>query len=130
MNQDNRIEEFTDLNSWKSAHDLVLYIYTLTKKFPNSEKFGLTSQIQRAGVSITSNIAEGFSRNYYREKVQFYYQAHGSLTEVKNQLILSRDLNYIDNTDFNLITEKLIVSQKLLRGLIKKTKSLVKLTIH
>ena len=126
MNQDNKIEEFTDLHSWKNAHDLVLCIYILTKKFPDSERFGLISQIQRASVSITSNIAEGFGRNSYREKVQFYYQAHGSLTEVKNQLILSRDLNYINSIDFNLAIEKLIVSQKLLRGLIKKSKSLIK----
>ena len=126
MNQENRIQEFTDLNSWKTAHELTLSVYNLTKKFPESEKFALTSQIQRASVSITSNIAEGFGRHTYKEKVQFYYQAHGSLTEVKNQLILSKDLGYITENDFNGIIEKLGNSQRLLQGLIKKSKSFLK----
>ena len=55
-----KIETFTDLNAWKEAHNLVLLVYELTKKFPTTEKFGLTNQIRRAAVSITSNIAEGF----------------------------------------------------------------------
>ena len=122
MNQENKIQEFIDLNSWKTAHDLVLSVYILTKKFPLSERFGLISQVQRASVSITSNIAEGFGRHSYKEKVQFYYQAHGSLTEVKNQLMLAKDLNYITNQDFNIIIEKVATSQRLLQGLIKKSK--------
>lgn len=82
MPEKNTIQEFTDLNSWKVSHDLVLSIYKLTEKLPEKEKFGLISQIKRASVSITSNIAEGFGRQTYKEKVQFYYMAHGSLTEV------------------------------------------------
>ena len=65
------IKDFTDLNTWKISHDLVLSIYKLSERFPKSEKFWLTSQIQRASVSITSNIAEGFGRQSYKEKVQF-----------------------------------------------------------
>lgn len=114
MNQEGKIRDFTDLNSWKNAHSLVLQVYTLTRKFPDSERFGLTSQIQRASISITSNIAEGFGRQTYREKVQFYFQTHGSLTEVKNQLILAKDLKYINQTDFDKIIEQLIISHKLL----------------
>ena len=126
MNQENKIQEFTDLNSWKTAHDLVLSVYILTKKFPLSERFGLISQVQRASVSITSNIAEGFCRHSYKEKVQFYYQAHGSLTEVKNQLMLAKDLNYITNPDFNIIIEKVATSQRLLQGLTKKSKTFLR----
>ena len=99
-----------------------MFIYKLSEKFPKFEKFGLSSQIQRASVSITSNIAEGFGRNSYREKVQFYYLAHGSLTEVKNQIILARDLGYIDKDNFEKIMEKVIMSQKLLQGLIRASK--------
>ena len=125
MNQDGKIREFTDLDAWKNAHVLVLGIYNITKKFPDSEKFSLTSQVQRASISITSNIAEGFGRQTYREKVQFYYQAQGSLTEVKNQLILSKDLEYINKLDFDRIMEQLIISHKLLQGLIRKSKTFI-----
>ncbi|MCX6703553.1 MAG: four helix bundle protein [Candidatus Zambryskibacteria bacterium] len=123
MNKDGKIEEFTDLDSWKEAHKLVVLLYKTTKKFPSDERFGLISQIQRAGVSISSNIAEGFGRQTLKEKIQFYYQAHGSLTEIKNQIILSKDLEYINENDFVIIKDQIIISQKLLRGLIRKTKS-------
>ena len=124
MNQ-GKIKDFTDLDTWKIAHDLVLSIYKTSKKFPDSEKFGLVSQIQRASVSITSNIAEGFGRKGIKEKIQFYYLAHGSLIEVKNQLILAKDLEYINNDYFIKILEKITLSQKLLQGLIKTSKSFI-----
>ncbi|HEY4509107.1 MAG TPA: four helix bundle protein [Candidatus Paceibacterota bacterium] len=123
-NGSGKIRDFTDLNAWKFSHELVLDIYKISNKFPAFERFGLTSQIQRASVSITSNIAEGFGRQSYREKVQFYYLAHGSLTEVKNQLLLSKDLGYISK-DFERVMEKLVTSQRLLQGLIKTSKSFI-----
>lgn len=122
----NRIQEFTDLNSWKESHDLVLSIYKLSGKIPENEKFGIISQIKRASVSITSNIAEGFGRQTYKEKIQFYYLAHGSLTEVKNQVILIKDLGYITESDFNDIIYKIANSQRLILGLIKKSKTFLK----
>jgi len=126
MNEDGKIREFTDLDSWKQSHNLVLLIYKMTKKFPDSERFGLVSQMERAAISISSNIAEGFGRQTMKEKVQFYYQAHGSLTELKNQLIISKDLGYTNNVQFLQIMDQLIISQKLLRGLITKSKSFLK----
>lgn len=123
MEQPNKIKDFTDLETWRKSHELVLTIYKITEKFPKSEAFGLVSQIQRAAVSITSNIAEGFGRQTIKEKVQFYYQAQGSLTEVKNQLIISKDLDYISNQEFDRIMDTLIISHKLLQGLLRKTKS-------
>lgn len=118
----NTIRSFTDLNTWKEGHLLVLAIYKMTKLFPSDEKFGLINQIQRASVSITSNIAEGFSRNSNKEKVQFYYTALGSLTEVQNQLLISRDLKYIDSSLFKEISQKTVTVSKLLNGLIKSVK--------
>ncbi|MBI2065869.1 MAG: four helix bundle protein, partial [Candidatus Zambryskibacteria bacterium] len=103
MEQNSKIKDFTDLETWRKAHELAIAIYKITEKFPKSEAFGLVSQIQRAAVSITSNIAEGFGRQTIKEKIQFYYQAQGSLTEVKNQLILSKDLDYISATEFDKI---------------------------
>ncbi len=123
MEENSKIKDFTDLQVWQSSHSLVLSVYKLTNKFPKSEAFGLISQLQRASVSITSNIAEGFGRQGIKEKIQFYYLAQGSLTEVKNQLILSKDLNYISKKEFDVIMEILVTSHKLLQGLIKKSKT-------
>jgi four helix bundle protein len=81
----NKIKDFKDLNTWREAHKLVLMIYGATKTFPREEIFSLTSQVRRAAISITSNIAEGFGRQGYKEKIQFYYFAQGSLIELKNQ---------------------------------------------
>jgi four helix bundle protein len=83
LGKDKKIKEFTDLIAWQEAHKLVLQIYELTKEFPKDELFGLTSQIRRSAISITSNIAEGFGRQKYGEKIQFYYIAQGSITELK-----------------------------------------------
>lgn len=123
MIQESKIKEFTDLIAWQEAHKLVLLVYSTTKTFPKEELFGLTSQMRRAAISITSNISEGFGRNGYREKVQFFYIAHGSVTELKNQLILARDLKYISSENFDKIMGQLTTAHKLLQGLLKKTKS-------
>ncbi len=126
MNQEGKIQSFTDLNAWKQAHLLVLSVYKTTHKFPQEEQFGLTNQIRRAVVSITSNIAEGFSRNSYKEKAQFYSMALGSLTEVQNQLLIARDLDYVPKDGFLSLADKTVVLSKLLNGLIKKSKTLIR----
>jgi len=127
MNENStKIRNFTDLNAWKQAHILVLHVYKLTKGFPKDEQFGLINQLRRAVVSITSNIAEGFSRSSYKEKSQFYSMALGSLTEVQNQLIIARDLKYISNTEFSKLIDQSIIVSKLLNGLIKKSKIIIR----
>jgi len=120
----NKIRSFTDLNAWREAHKLVLMIYRLTKVFPKEEIFGLSSQMRRAAVSITSNIAEGFSRQFYKEKIQFYSIAQSSNTELQNQLLISKDVKYLDQKEFKEIAQQSINVQKLLNGLIKKSKSI------
>ena len=120
-----RITSFTKLDAWKEGHVLVLSIYKETKTFPKEELFGLTSQIRRAAVSITSNIAEGFSRNSWREKMQFYATARASLTEVENQLVIARDVGYISRTVFNNLAHQAVRAGKLLTCLIKKSKSMM-----
>ena len=114
-----KIASFTDLQAWREAHKLALIIYKLTEKFPDKENFSLTSQLRRAAVSITSNVAEGFSRQGKKEKVQFYYIAKGSLTEVQSQILLARDLKYIEHQDFTSLAEKTVKVSKLIFGLIK-----------
>lgn len=78
------IKEFTDLNAWKEGHILVLDIYKTTSDFPTKETYSIIDQMRRAASSVTANIAEGFGRQTYKEKFQFYYLAQGSLTELKN----------------------------------------------
>lgn len=97
-----KIRSFTDLFAWKEGHKLVLKIYNISENFPQKEVFGLTNQIRRAAVSITSNIAEGFSRLTTKDKCQFYAIAIGSLTELQNQLLVARDVGYITQEILNL----------------------------
>jgi len=123
--ENNKIKSFTDLNTWKEAHRLALMVYKVTKEFPKEELFGLVMQLRRAVVSVTSNIAEGFSRNSYKEKLQFYSMALGSITEVQNQILIAKDINYISQEKFNETNEQIIVANKLLNGLIKSTKTII-----
>jgi len=116
-NEKQKITSFTDLNAWKEGHKLVLKIYDITDNFPKKEVFGLTSQMRRAAVSVTSNIAEGFSRNTNNDKYHFYAIAQGSLTELQNQLLISRDIGYIKEEQFQLIAEQTVITNKLLNGL-------------
>jgi four helix bundle protein len=124
-NENTKIRDFTDLNAWKEGHVLVLMIYKITKNFPKEEMFGIISQMRRSAVSITSNIAEGFGRQSYKEKVYFYYLAQGSLIELKNQVIICKDIQYINNDIFNEITNQANLAHKLLQGLITKSKSFI-----
>src|SRR3989338_11671825 len=117
-----KIKDFTDLLAWQEGHKLVLLIYKLTKVFPREEIFGLSSQMRRAAISITSNIAEGFGRHGYKEKIQFYYLAHGSLTELKNQIFAARDTDLMSQSDAESLLEQLRTTHQLLQGLIKKSK--------
>lgn len=113
------IKTFADLNSWKEAHKLVLLTYKLTKKFPKNELFALTNQMTRASVSVSSNIAEGFSRGSSKDKVNFYRMALGSLTELQNQFYIAKDVNYVETSEFNIFMNQSIVVHKLINGLIK-----------
>jgi four helix bundle protein len=88
---------FQDLHVWRKAHTLVLHIYETTATFPKHEMFGLTSQMRRAGISVPSNIAEGFRRRSRWDKARFLNIAASSLDELQYQLILARDLRYCDS---------------------------------
>ena len=119
-----KIKSFTDLDAWKEGHKLVLMIYRITKGFPKEELFGLVSQMGRCAVSITSNIAEGFSRRSYKEKAQFYSVALGSITELQNQLLIAKDVGYVNGSNFQDIAEQAIKVHKIVNGLIKSSKAL------
>lgn len=114
-----KIKSFTDLAAWQQAHKLAIRIYQVTKTFPKEEQFGLTSQIRRAAVSVTSNIAEGFSRASKAEKINFYTIAQGSITELQSQLLLARDIGYLSRATCADVAEQTTVAQKLTHGLLK-----------
>lgn len=118
-----KISSFKDLIVWQQAHKLTLEIYNLSRSFPKEELFSLTNQLRRAALSITSNIAEGFSRQSPKEKIHFYYVARGSLTEVENQLTLAKDLEYLPEQTYASLEGQVISIQRLLNRLITSTKS-------
>lgn len=88
-------KDFRDLIIWQRAHVLALEIYRVTDGFPGTEQFGLTNQLRRAAVSVPSNIAEGFERNSSKDFSHFLVIARGSLSEIKAQLLLAKDLLYV-----------------------------------
>lgn len=118
-----KIQGFTDLEAWRAAHVLYVSVYKTTKKFPKDELFGLTSQIRRAALSVSSNIAEGFGRSpRSADRVHFYTMARGSLTEVQNQLFAARDVELLKKDGFLTLYNQSITAHKLLNGLISATK--------
>ena len=112
-------KSYKNLDVWKESRKLVSTIYLLTKEFPEEEKFGLTSQIKRASISIPSNIAEGIGRQSKKETRQFCFIAKGSLYEVETQIYLAFDLGFIQENQTQEIFEQITTVRKLIIGFIK-----------
>ena len=121
--QKETIKSFCDLTAWQEGHVLVVSVYKITSSFPKEEQFGITNQLRRAAVSITSNIAEGFGRGTTKDRVHFYRIATGSLNEVQNQLLISRDIGYLHIEKWNELEKQVIIVNKILNGLIRKSNS-------
>ena|SRR5690554_1692811 len=113
---------FERLDVWKKSRWLVKEIYRVTNHFPSEERYGLTSQLRRASVSISSNIAEGSTRWGKRDKARFYEIAYGSLIEVMNQLILSADLDFMDEVELNRLKPQIDEISRMLDALYKSVK--------
>jgi four helix bundle protein len=120
--QTNKIRDFTDLFVWQEGHNLVILVYKFLKQFPKKEMYSLTDQMKRAVTSVTSNIAEGFGRQGYKEKIQFYYLAQGSLIELKNQFLIARDVGYLSSKSYEILLQQANKTHQLLQGLLTKTK--------
>ena len=105
---------FHGIVAWQKAHEFVLLVYKMTKSFPDFEKFGLCSQFQRAAVSIPANIAEGYKKLSRADKLRFYNIAQGSLEECRYYTLLSRDLEYIDEIQYNALFALVEETSKLL----------------
>ncbi|MCK4994632.1 MAG: four helix bundle protein [Candidatus Omnitrophica bacterium] len=113
------IKNYKDLEVWKRAINLVSLVYAITKGFPKEELFGLTNQMRRCAVSVPSNIAEGWMRQYRKEYIQFIHHSLGSCGELETQIIIAADLNYIDKDSRDTCLEELTVIIKMLRALLK-----------
>ncbi len=120
-----KIQSFTDLKVWQEGHILVIMVYKITKKFPQEELYSLVDQMRRATSSITANISEGFGRHSYKEKLQFYYLSQGSLTELKNFILIAKDVGYLTTKDFNALADQANLTHQILQGFIKSTKTFI-----
>lgn len=105
------------LKVWQASMDFVVELYKELQSFPTHEKFGLTGQLQRAAVSIPSNIAEGAARKSTRELLQFLYVARGSLSELDTQLEICFRVGYLEKAAYERVTIKLEAISKMLNGL-------------
>jgi four helix bundle protein len=113
------LKNYQDLKVWQKAYQLCITIYKITKHFPKEERYGLTSQIRRAAVSVPSNIAEGYGRKTTREYMQSLYIAYGSHCELETQILLSKDLGYIKTEDFEVLQGDIGEVERMLKALIK-----------
>jgi len=112
-----------NLEAWKKAIDFVVDVYRITDAFPSEEKFGLTSQIRRASVSIAANIAEGAARKSIKEFANFLSIAQGSASEVETELLISFRLNYISEDNYRKLFCSLNEIGKMITGLSNHLKS-------
>lgn len=120
---ENQIKNFEDLECWKSARELRIYISHLSKKFPKEEQFSLTNQILRSARSVTNNIAEGYDRFHYQENIQFCRHSRGSLYETLDHLGIGLEEKYITEEEYQkgkMIIEK---SLAILNGFINYLKN-------
>ena len=115
-----KIKSFKDLRIWQKGIEIVSDIYILTKKFPKEELFSLTSQLRRSAISIPSNIAEGFKRFHNKEYKQFLFITLGSCAELETQIIIAKELKYINENEEAKLVEKLDHVCRMTSSLIKK----------
>ncbi len=117
------LRSYKELKVWQKAYQLCVEIYRITKRFPAEEKFGLTSQIRRAAVSIPSNIAEGYGRKTTGEYIQSLYIAYGSICELETQILLTGDLGYIKPEILEGLQNYIGDIERMLKALVKSLKN-------
>ncbi len=123
-----KINTYKDLIVWQKSIVLVTDIYSITRNFPMEEKFGLVNQLNRAVVSIPTNIAEGWGRESSKNYLQFLRISRGSLMEVETLILISKNLNYINDEQHKIITNGIEEVGKILQGLIKSIQQKINIT--
>jgi four helix bundle protein len=123
-----KTRSYQDLIVWQKAVQLVTDIYSLTKKFPADERFGIISQLNRASISIPTNIAEGWGRETSKNYLQFLRTSRGSVMEVQTLLIISKNLGFVSQSEFESLSAKVEEVGKILQGLIKSVREKILIT--
>jgi len=116
------IRNYKNVVAWQRTHELTLAVYKLTKRFPDDERFGLTSQVRRAAYSAPANIAQGSGRDTTKDYLRFLYIALASLKETEHFLLLAHDLGYLSDSDYEPLTNQINMPFGVLQGLIKAVK--------
>ena len=114
------MKDFTQLKVWQKAHQFVLQVYRHTRSFPVEERFGLTAHLVKSAVSIPSNIAEGCGREGDREFARFLSIAAGSASETEYQILLAKDLGYLDHQAYQELADRVNEVKRMLRALIQR----------
>ena len=114
------MRDFRSLAVWDKAHQLALRIYQATQNFPQEELYGLTSQIRRAAVSISANIAEGCGKDTEAELARYMQISMGSASELEYHLLLAKDLGYLDEMEYTIVNEKVVEVKRMLAPFIKR----------
>ncbi len=117
------MKNFRQLAIWQRSHQLTLAIYTLTKRFPKDEQYGLTSQLRRAASAIPANIAEGCGRDSEPELKRFLDIAHGSASEADYHLNLAADLGYLDGRDYQPLAGEILEIKRMIGAFSRKLKA-------
>jgi four helix bundle protein len=118
--QEKGISSFKDLIIWQKSADLAVLVYKITRSFPSEEMYGLTSQMRRASISISSNIAEGSIRGSKKEFQRFLRIALGSLTELRAQIEITKRLSFGENLNYNEIDSLIVEISKMAHALMRK----------
>lgn len=118
-----KIKSFTDLEAWQQAHKLRVAILLAIRDFPVEYRFGLSDQMQRAAISVSSNIAESFGRRTIKEKLRFYDISRGSMTELQDQMIAAKDIDVISSSEFDKLASQSIRVHKLIHGLMRSLRA-------
>ncbi len=109
-------QSFKEVIAWQKAHAFVIQVYCVTRTFPGEERYGLCSQFQRAAVSVPANIAEGYRKDGMADKLRFLNIAQGSLEECRYYILLSKDLNYINEQIYNCLNTSIEETSRLLNA--------------
>ena len=115
--------DFKELKVWQKAHQMTLHTYRVTACFPKEEMYGLTSQLRRAAASIGANVAEGCGRRSDGDMCRFLQIARGSASEVEYHLLLAKDLRFLDEQEFRLLSHQADELQRMLTALIQTVRS-------
>jgi len=113
------LKNYKELKVWQKSYELCLKIYKITAKFPNEERYGLTSQIRRSAVSIPSNIAEGYGRKTTLDYIRMLYISYGSVCELETQILLAGDLGFIEKGELGTAKKDIAEIERMLKALIK-----------